>query len=73
MTDEKNKFDELKQGELKDVTGGIPYETPDLVELSSVNGTCGVGTLCSGGNGHDCTDGTTCSKGGGPSPDPQVP
>jgi hypothetical protein len=72
MADKKNKFDELNQGELKDVKGGIPYEPPDLVELSSINGDCDHGLVCRAGSNLDCTDGADCRI-GRPKPDPQVP
>lgn len=71
MSNEKEKFDQLSQDELKDVTGGIPYEIPALIDLSDPLASCGSGTICSGGNGDTCADGRVCTKGGTvPNPDP---
>ena len=74
MTDEKNKFDQLNDEQLKDVKGGIPYEPPLLVDLSNPLATCGTGTICSDGIGDDCTVGKVCTNGKtGPSNDPSEP
>lgn len=60
----KNELtDLLSQEELKEVKGGIPYETPELYDISILNETCGTGRICSGGSGTSCDDGQVCSKG----------
>lgn len=59
------KIDQLSGKELKDVKGGIPYETPVLFELSTESTSCTVGIHCDSGHngGSQCHTGTTCSSG----------
>jgi len=78
MKEKKEQLDQLTRNDQKEVKGGIPYEQPGLIELSTTAGECGVGMHCSTGDisTHTCVDGSTCSQGvhsggGGPSPDPE--
>jgi len=59
------KLDQLTLDELKDVKGGIPYESPELYDISILDGSCGGGLVCKGGDveANKCDDGGICSRG----------
>lgn len=53
---------QLDSHELKEIKGGIPYEAPQIYDISILNLVCGTGTSCSDG-GVRCLTGKVCSKG----------
>jgi len=65
MSDEKKNFDQLSLDELGDVKGGIPYEKPELLELSEGVTSCSTGVHCDSGfnGGERCATGLVCSTG----------
>ena len=69
MSDEKKQIDQLTRDDLKEVKGGIPYEKPELIDLSITtdDDICKKGRICRDG-GADCSSGYICSVGKDPSP-----
>ena len=63
VVEEKKNPGQLTREDLKEVKGGIPYEQPDLIELSNPLAECGVGRICAGGSGTTCKDGSECTNG----------
>ena len=65
MTDEKKNLNQLTREDLKEVKGGIPYEKPNLLELTGDGTSCTVGIHCDSGHngGEICSTGMTCSSG----------
>ena len=65
MTDEKKYPSKLSRDDLKEVKGGIPYEKPDLLELTRAVTSCTTGKHCDNGHngGESCDAGLVCSSG----------
>jgi len=60
-------LESLSGDELREVKGGIPYEKPDLIDLSDPDVQCKIGVVCTSGDGiglnSKCDIGNACSIG----------
>lgn len=63
MDIKKEVVDHLSLDDLKEVRGGIPYETPEIYDISNLNGECKKGRVCSNGHTDKCNFGTICDTG----------
>jgi len=71
MKSEKKKLDQMKVDQLsmeslKEVKGGIPYESPSMEELAAAGAKCGGGSVCWQGHHGDigsCQQGIHCNTG----------
>lgn len=63
MAMEKKNGQQLTNGELKEVKGGIPYEMPILINLAEAMGSCRTGTHCDNGSADSCSSGRYCGTG----------
>lgn len=63
MSKEKKGFDSLNRDDLKDVTGGVPYERPQIIDLIEAIYTCNNGISCATGTDTNCGVGFTCRAG----------
>jgi hypothetical protein len=68
MAEEKQNLAPLSPDDLKAVKAGVPYEKPEIIELTAeAVTTCNNGTFCIVGSGSDsCYDGTACIAGSKP-------